>query len=52
VPRQSAIDLMNRSLLLGFLPRDAARAASHLAVGNLTPLRNFVMRRGLGLEQA
>jgi 2-octaprenyl-6-methoxyphenol hydroxylase len=52
VPRQSVIDLMNRSLLLGILPLDAGRAAGLAALNSFAPLRNFVMRRGLGLEQA
>jgi 2-octaprenyl-6-methoxyphenol hydroxylase len=50
LPRQSIIDTMNRSLLLGMLPLDAGRAAGLAALRNFAPLRHFVMRRGLGLE--
>lgn len=50
-PRQSIIDMMNRSLLLGMLPLDAGRAASLAILKSFAPLRQFVMRRGLGLEQ-
>jgi 2-octaprenyl-6-methoxyphenol hydroxylase len=50
-PRQSVIDMMNRSLLLGMLPLDAGRAASLAVLKSFAPLRQFVMRRGLGLEQ-
>ncbi|HLF21027.1 MAG TPA: FAD-dependent monooxygenase [Aestuariivirga sp.] len=49
VPRQQAIDLMNRSLLSGFLVMEGARAAGLALLRNFTPLRHFVMRRGLGV---
>lgn len=51
LPRQSVIDTMNRSLLLGMLPLDAGRAIGLAALKSFAPLRQFVMRRGLGLEQ-
>ena len=47
-PRQQAIDLMNRSLLSGFLVMEGARAASLAMLRSFAPLRHFVMRRGLG----
>lgn len=51
LPRQSVIDTMNRSLLLGMLPLDAGRAVGLATLKSFAPLRHFVMRRGLGLEQ-
>ncbi len=47
-PRQQAIDLMNRSLLSGFLAMQGARATGLAMLQNFAPLRRFVMRRGLG----
>ncbi len=47
-PRQQAIDLMNRSLLSGFLVMEGARAAGLAMLQSFAPLRHFVMRRGLG----
>lgn len=47
-PRQMVIDLMNRSLLSGYLPLEAGRAAGLAALASFGPLRRFAMRRGLG----
>ncbi|MBZ0260620.1 MAG: FAD-dependent monooxygenase [Hyphomicrobiales bacterium] len=47
VPRQHLIDLMNKSLLLGFLPLEGARALGLAAVHYFTPLKRFIMERGL-----
>jgi 2-octaprenyl-6-methoxyphenol hydroxylase len=47
-PRQAVIDLMNRSLLSGYLPMDAVRAAGLAALASFGPLRRFAMRIGLG----
>lgn len=47
VPRQTAIDLMNRSLLADIALVSGARAAALAAIGNFGPLRRFAMRRGL-----
>ncbi|MBL8895823.1 MAG: FAD-dependent monooxygenase [Rhizobiales bacterium] len=47
VPRQTAIDLMNRSLLADLTLVNGARAAALAAIGNFGPLRRFAMRRGL-----
>ena len=46
-PRQQLIDLMNKSLLLGFLPLEAGRAASLSALHYLGPLKRLVMQQGL-----
>ena len=47
VPRQAAIDLMNRSLLAGALWLDGGRIVGLAAIAAFPPLRQFVMRRGL-----
>ncbi|MBL8905553.1 MAG: FAD-dependent monooxygenase, partial [Rhizobiales bacterium] len=47
VPRQTAIDLMNRSLLADAALIGGARAAALAAIGGFGPLRRFAMRRGL-----
>ena len=47
-PRQAVIDLMNRSLLSGYLPMDAGRAAGLAALASFGPLRRFAMTVGLG----
>jgi 2-octaprenyl-6-methoxyphenol hydroxylase len=47
-PRQAVIDLMNRSLLSGYLPMDAGRAAGLAALASFAPLRRFAMKIGLG----
>ncbi|MHB2166296.1 UbiH/UbiF family hydroxylase [Alsobacter sp. R-9] len=46
--RTMAVDALNRSLLAGFLPVDAARGVGLMALSAITPLRRFVMRQGLG----
>ena len=48
-PRQIAIDLLNRSLIVDFLPFDAGRALGIWALTALPPLRREIMRRGLAL---
>jgi 2-octaprenyl-6-methoxyphenol hydroxylase len=45
--RQGIIDLMNKSLLLGYLPLEGGRALSLAALHFLGPLKNFAMRHGL-----
>ena len=47
-PRQTVIDLMNRSLLSGYLAMDAGRAAGLAALASFGPLRRFAMTIGLG----
>jgi 2-octaprenyl-6-methoxyphenol hydroxylase len=47
-PRQMVIDLMNRSLLSGYLSMDAGRAAGLAALASFGPLRRFAMTIGLG----
>jgi 2-octaprenyl-6-methoxyphenol hydroxylase len=47
LPRQAAVDLMNRSLLAGLLSIDAARSLALRTIENFGPLRRAVMRRGL-----
>jgi 2-octaprenyl-6-methoxyphenol hydroxylase len=47
LPRQQLIDLMNKSLLLGFFPLEAARAAGLSALHYFGPLKRFVMQQGL-----
>ena len=46
--RQAMVDTMNRSLLAGVLPLDAARALGLAALKSFGPLRRQAMRRGLG----
>lgn len=46
-PRQQAIDLMNRSLLSGFLALETGRAASLSLLAQFGPLRRSVMEHGL-----
>ena len=46
--RTQAVDALNRSLLAGFLPIDAARTLGLTLLGSIGPLRRFVMRQGLG----
>mgnify|MGYP002620792448 FL=1 len=45
--RSSAVDLLNRSLLSGMLPAQAARAAGLSLLRIAPPLRAFFMREGL-----
>jgi 2-octaprenyl-6-methoxyphenol hydroxylase len=47
LPRQQLIDLMNKSLLLGFLPLESARALSLAALHYFAPLKHLVMQQGL-----
>ncbi len=47
LPRQQLIDLMNKSLLLGLLPFEGARALSLSALHYVGPLKRFVMEHGL-----
>ena len=47
LPRQQLIDLMNKSLLLGILPLEGARAASLAALHYIGPLKRLVMQHGL-----
>jgi len=47
-PRQAVIDLMNRSLLSGYLPMEAGRAVGLTALAYFDPLRRFAMSMGLG----
>jgi 2-octaprenyl-6-methoxyphenol hydroxylase len=46
-PRQQVIDLMNRSLLAGFLPMESGRALGLGLVAAFGPLRRAVMQYGL-----
>ena len=46
-PRQQAIDLMNRSLLSGFLTLETGRAAALSLLAQFGPLRRSVMQYGL-----
>ena len=46
-PRQQVIDLMNRSLLSGFLALETGRAASLSLLAQFGPLRRAVMQYGL-----
>ena len=52
--RTASVDLLNRSLLNGFLPVQFARSAGLAALSGFAPLRNFAMREGMkpgsGLE--
>ena len=47
LPRQKLIDLMNKSLLLGLLPLEGARAFSLSTLHYVGPLKRFVMQHGL-----
>jgi 2-octaprenyl-6-methoxyphenol hydroxylase len=48
VTRTAAVDTLNRTLLAGFLPVDAVRAASLFAIDRVPLLRRFAMRQGVG----
>jgi 2-octaprenyl-6-methoxyphenol hydroxylase len=48
VTRQVSIDLLNRSLLSDFLPPHALRGAGLHLLANIKPLRELVMRSGMG----
>jgi 2-octaprenyl-6-methoxyphenol hydroxylase len=47
LPRQQLIDLMNKSLLLGLLPLEGARAFSLSALHYIGPIKRLVMQHGL-----
>ena len=51
LPRQQLIDLMNKSLLMGFLPLDGLRAASLAALHHIEPLKHIVMQHGISPAQ-
>ena len=46
-PRQQVIDLMNRSLLSGFMALETGRAAGMTLLSQFGPLRRAVMQYGL-----
>ena len=50
-PRQAIIDIMNRSLLAGYMPIDSARALGLSLLDSFAPLRRFVMERGLAPQR-
>ena len=45
--RTMAVDLLNRSLLSGFLPMQALRGLGLHLLGNVGPLRRAIMREGV-----
>ncbi len=45
--RGKAVDLLNRSLLTAILPVDALRGLGLVALSNIAPLRQMVMREGV-----
>ncbi|MEL7429866.1 MAG: FAD-dependent monooxygenase, partial [Pseudomonadota bacterium] len=45
--RTMGVDLLNRSLLSGFLPTQLARALGLYVLGNFAPLRKMVMKQGI-----
>ena len=47
LPRQHLIDLMNKSLLLGLLPLEGARALGFSALHYVGPMKRFIMEHGL-----
>ncbi len=50
--RTASVDLLNRSLLSGFVPVQFLRAAGMHVLGGLAPLRNMVMREGVAPGEA
>jgi len=50
--RTLSLDLLNRSLLSGFLPFQAARGLGLFALGTVGPLRRAFMRRGIAPAEA
>ncbi|MEL7272561.1 MAG: UbiH/UbiF family hydroxylase [Pseudomonadota bacterium] len=46
--RTQGVDMLNRSLLTGFLPVQMARTAGISLINAVTPLRKFLMQQGLG----
>ena len=47
LPRQQLIDLMNKSLLLGLIPLEGARALGLSALHYVGPLKRFIMEHGM-----
>jgi|GEM_PF-114939 len=47
ITRTVSVDLFNRSLLSGFIPAQAMRSASIMAIGQIDPLRKLMMREGV-----
>lgn len=47
-PRQQVIDLMNRSLLSGYLALAGGRTLGLSLVANFPPLRRYIMKQGVG----
>lgn len=47
--RTQGVDLLNRSLISGFLPADFARGFGFMALQSISPLRKLAMRAGMGL---
>ncbi|NBS34239.1 MAG: ubiquinone biosynthesis protein UbiH [Methylocystaceae bacterium] len=45
--RTSGVDILNRSLIIPYLPVDLFRGASFLAVSVLSPLRRAIIREGI-----
>jgi 2-octaprenyl-6-methoxyphenol hydroxylase len=45
--RVAGVDMLNRSLLSGFLPMDALRGFGLMAIANIRPLRKMIMREGV-----
>lgn len=45
--RQAAVHSLNRSLLADFLPFNLARSAGSALLAQISPLRKFIMQRGL-----
>ncbi|MBO0663160.1 UbiH/UbiF family hydroxylase [Jiella sp. MQZ9-1] len=45
--RTAGVDILNRSLLMDFLPTQIARSGALAAMGLISPLRQFAMREGL-----
>jgi 2-octaprenyl-6-methoxyphenol hydroxylase len=45
--RVAGVDMLNRSLLNGFLPVDALRGFGLFALANIRPLRRMIMREGV-----
>ncbi|MBP0617481.1 UbiH/UbiF family hydroxylase [Jiella mangrovi] len=47
ISRTAGVDVLNRSLLMDFLPGQIARSGTMAAMGLVAPLRQFAMREGL-----
>jgi 2-octaprenyl-6-methoxyphenol hydroxylase len=50
--RTAGVDLLDRSLLSGFLPVQLARGLGLWAAGRFPPIRRLMMRQGLGADVA